>query len=110
MRSSVNARVAMIVAVAAFGMGPFAIPAHAHGGGREACRADVEKLCPDAKPGDGSVRTCLHDNEAKLSDGCKQAMAHWKEHHGHHGAGSSNGGDSGTNPSGGEQHESNGGD
>jgi hypothetical protein len=114
MGSSLNARVATIVAVTAFAMGPLAPAAHARGGGREACRPDVEKLCPDAKPGDGSVRACLHDHEADLSDGCKQAMAHWKEHHGHHphdGSGTNpSGGNSGTAPSGGEQHESTGGD
>ena len=45
------------------------------GGMKGACKADVEKLCPDAKPGGGEIRKCLHDHEADLSDACKQAMA-----------------------------------
>ena len=78
---------ATITALAALAAALAVSPAAAYGGGgHSACRADVEKLCPDAKPGDhGAMRTCLHDHEADLSDGCKQAMAHWKGHH-HHGS------------------------
>jgi len=52
----------------------------AHGAGKAACRADVEKLCPDAKPGGGEIRKCLHEHKDELSDACKQAMAHRREH------------------------------
>ena len=107
MRNAVNTTI-VIAVVAIFGMGPLASPAGAYGGGRAACRADVEKLCPDAKPGDGSVRTCLHDHEADLSDGCKQAIAHRREHGGHHRGGSDanpNGGDSGAGSNGGAERE-----
>ena len=56
---------------------PFAVStASARGGGmKRACKADVEKLCADAKPGGGEIPKCLHDHEADLSDTCKQAMA-----------------------------------
>jgi len=51
------------------------------GGGRGACRADIQKLCPDAKRGDGSIRECMRDHQDDLSDACKQAIAHRREHH-----------------------------
>lgn len=40
----------------------------------EACRQDVQTLCPEAKPGDGHIKACLKANRAKLSDGCKAAI------------------------------------
>jgi len=52
------------------------------GGMKGACKADVEKLCPDAKPGGGEIRKCLHDHEADLTDACKQAME--RRHARHH--------------------------
>jgi Mrp family chromosome partitioning ATPase len=36
-----------------------------------ACMEDVHKLCPSAKPGDGSVKACLKENRRKLSSACK---------------------------------------
>jgi hypothetical protein len=47
----------------------------ARGEGRRACRADVQKLCPDAKPGGGEIRKCLQDHKDELSDACKEAIA-----------------------------------
>ena len=44
-------------------------------GGRGACKADVEKLCKDVKPGEGAIAKCLKQNEANLSPACKDAMA-----------------------------------
>jgi len=45
------------------------------GGVREACAADTQKLCPDAKPGPGGgMRQCIRSNYASLSDGCKAAI------------------------------------
>ena len=46
------------------------------GGVRAACQADFQKLCPDAKPGPGgTLRACIRDHQAQLSDGCKSALA-----------------------------------
>lgn len=43
---------------------------------RAACQADIQKLCPDAKPGpSGGMRECIRDHRAQLSDGCKSALA-----------------------------------
>lgn len=39
---------------------------------REACSADMQKLCPD-KTGP-ERRQCMQDNKDKLSDGCKSAI------------------------------------
>ncbi len=46
------------------------------GGGpiAEACRQDVQTLCPGSKPGDGSLKACMRQNHAKVSDGCKAAV------------------------------------
>jgi hypothetical protein len=43
--------------------------------GRGACKADVEKLCKDVKPGEGAIAKCLKQNEANVSPACKDAMA-----------------------------------
>jgi hypothetical protein len=50
--------------------------AHPAGGGavREACRADVEKLCQGIRPGDGRLRACLKSNKDRISEGCKTAI------------------------------------
>ena len=40
---------------------------------REACKQDVEQLCPGVQPGGGRIRQCLRDHADKVSDGCKQA-------------------------------------
>jgi Spy/CpxP family protein refolding chaperone len=42
---------------------------------RTACAADMAKLCPDAQPGNGSMRQCMMAHQADLSDGCKAAIA-----------------------------------
>jgi Spy/CpxP family protein refolding chaperone len=48
-----------------------------HGGGfgkvREACAADMAKLCPNVER--AGRRQCMQDNAAQLSDGCKSAIA-----------------------------------
>jgi hypothetical protein len=41
---------------------------------REACAADVQKYCPDKQPGPDR-RACMRENQAKLTDACKSAMA-----------------------------------
>jgi orotidine-5'-phosphate decarboxylase len=40
---------------------------------REACKQDVEQLCPGVQPGGGGIMQCLRDHADKVSDGCKQA-------------------------------------
>ena len=53
-------------------------PAPASGGGgaggvRDACMADVMKLCPSVNDRD-SFRQCISSHYADLSDGCKSAI------------------------------------
>jgi len=51
-------------------------PEHPGGAMRQACAADIQKLCPDAKPGPGGgMRECVRDHFDALSDGCKAAIA-----------------------------------
>jgi hypothetical protein len=38
------------------------------------CREDLQKLCPDVKPGGPEARKCLKDNLEKLSEGCRQRI------------------------------------
>lgn len=40
----------------------------------EACKADVEKLCPGVQPGEGRIAQCLRGKHRQLSDGCKTAL------------------------------------
>ena len=40
---------------------------------RQACAADMQKLCPDKTGPDR--RQCMMDHSADLSDGCKSAIA-----------------------------------
>ncbi len=35
------------------------------------CAADVQRLCPDVKPGSGRLTACLKQNEARLSPACR---------------------------------------
>ena len=44
---------------------------------RQACAADMQKLCPDKTGPDR--RQCMMDHSADLSDGCKSAMAAMRE-------------------------------
>ena len=64
----------VFAAVLAAGSGP----AFAHGGGKWACRQDVQKFCPDITPGPGgfkAVHQCLEQNAANLSAACQKQMA-----------------------------------
>jgi hypothetical protein len=40
----------------------------------EACKKDVETLCPGVQPGDGRIAACMKEHRRKLSDGCKTAL------------------------------------
>jgi hypothetical protein len=46
------------------------------GGGRirQACAADMAKICPDAQPGPGR-RQCVMEHREQFSDACKAAIA-----------------------------------
>jgi hypothetical protein len=45
---------------------------------REACQADVAKLCPDVKPGGGRIAACLREHASELSDSCKAQRQGWR--------------------------------
>ncbi len=70
--------VTMLAPVAAFAQSPAAAP-QGRGGPLEACRADVDQLCATAERIQGWRGKCLRDNAAKLSDGCKSALAAMQE-------------------------------
>jgi hypothetical protein len=38
------------------------------------CRAEIDKLCPDSRPGSVERRACVRDNAAKLPADCQAAM------------------------------------
>ena len=38
------------------------------------CRQDVQKFCPDAKPGGGALRDCLKQHAAELSPACQEHL------------------------------------
>jgi len=40
----------------------------------DACKADVEKLCPGVQPGEGRIAACLKGKHRQMSDGCKAAI------------------------------------
>jgi hypothetical protein len=46
---------------------------------KDACKADVQKLCAEVKPGEGRIKDCLKQHEAELSADCKSNMAKMKE-------------------------------
>ena len=68
----------LLIATVAIAVAQPAAPAGGGGGGRgaavrAACGADITANCA-GKQGP-EIRQCLTDNQAKLSDGCKAAMA-----------------------------------
>jgi hypothetical protein len=73
-------------------------PAGGGGGGgvREACAADIQKACPDAKPGPGGgMRECIKGHWDQLSDSCKAAITKMRAEHQEHGGGQGAGGQGG---------------
>jgi hypothetical protein len=67
------AAIAALVTLVAAGVAT----AQPQGGGqaREACQADIQKLCPDAKPGPGgTMRQCIRDHFNALSAPCQSAI------------------------------------
>jgi hypothetical protein len=60
----------------------------AGGGVRQACAADMQKFCADAKPGPGGgMRECMRSHFQDLSDVCKAAITQMRQSQG--GAGGS---------------------
>lgn len=52
------------------------------GGVREACAADIQKACPDARPGPGGgMRECIKGHWDQLSDGCRAAITKMRAAH-----------------------------
>lgn len=43
--------------------------------GSGACAADVQRFCPEVKPGGGRLMVCLRQHAKELSPGCKDAFA-----------------------------------
>lgn len=39
-----------------------------------ACRADITRLCGDARPGGGAILRCLRENRSDVSAGCREAV------------------------------------
>lgn len=74
-----NYSVALAVALAVFSSLSFAADAPQRGGMRDACKADVDKLCPQVKPGGGRITACLKQNASQISDTCKDAISHMRE-------------------------------
>ena len=52
----------------------YAADAPAPGPAVEACKQDVQTLCPGVQPGEGRIKQCMAKNRAKLSEGCKAAL------------------------------------
>jgi hypothetical protein len=45
----------------------------------DGCKADLAKLCPQAKPGGGQVAACLETHAAQLSPSCKARVGEMKK-------------------------------
>ncbi len=41
---------------------------------REACRADVERLCKGIEPGGGRIRECVKARRSEISPKCRAAL------------------------------------
>jgi hypothetical protein len=48
----------------------------------EACKADVEKLCPGVQPGEGRIAACLKGKHRQMTDGCKTAIKEQRKNKG----------------------------
>jgi hypothetical protein len=71
--------IAATLAAALFAGTAFAQPAGGGGGGngavRQACMADIQKACPDAKPGPGGgMRECARAHFKEFSQPCQSAL------------------------------------
>ncbi len=46
---------------------------------QSACGSDLQKHCPDVKPGKGKIRSCLAKNKKDLSETCKNYLKDKKD-------------------------------
>jgi hypothetical protein len=69
----------LAAALAVFSSVSFAADAPQRGGARDACKADVDKLCAQVKPGGGRIAACLKQNASQISEPCKDAISHMRE-------------------------------
>jgi Golgi apparatus protein 1 len=53
--------------------------AWAAGEAKNACGADVEKLCSGMSPGEGKIVSCLNEHKSELSPGCTSYMTKVKQ-------------------------------
>lgn len=74
MKSPFNAWTLIILFAASLGLAKV-LEAEEHNG---PCQADVKSFCKDVKPGGGSILKCLKENEAKLSQACRDNLGKWK--------------------------------
>ncbi len=42
---------------------------------RDNCKQDIQKLCPDIKPGGGELLACVQEKKAELSQQCSTTLA-----------------------------------
>jgi hypothetical protein len=73
---------AIIAGAALIAFAPLA--AHAQGddmsGVKQACGADIQKLCPNIDPGGGRLRGCIRHHWGSLSKDCKTALLDMRAH------------------------------
>lgn len=68
------------LAISALGLTATVATAKGKGGpGKRACKADVERLCPDAKGDREAVRQCLVEQRAQLSESCQEDVNRHEE-------------------------------
>ena len=66
---------AAVLSVALFTAGAAVAQPADDGGVRQACAADFQKACPDAKPGPGGgMRECARDHFKEFSQPCQSAL------------------------------------
>lgn len=72
----------LLSAVAVIGIAAFAFPALAQTppvtpemqAALEACRPDIERLCPGVAPGDGRILACMREHRSEITPACRAAM------------------------------------
>jgi len=65
---------AAALSIALFAAGAAVAQPADDGGVRQACAADFQKACPDAKPGNGALKACAKAHFMSFSQPCKTAL------------------------------------